>query len=612
MIVLLRVVQNINSGKIEDDIPPLHGGSREVNQVYTSFAKLYKIVRVSNSAFFSRNLHWACHFVRDALQLFTKVDDQKAIAIASANLGSTLLAINCGRPRENRSTCLILDSCCCAKEAFTHFDLAVSSGTEDFTNATEMSRKAQFAEQLSDRLFNRGLYFLLSQSDPCATEDFEELGIQDLVKAQALDHDVQEYWINNGLLMEKSGVLFDRLMRRLNGLCTLLENDIHQQIWDAKSLVLDCHRLLSTAWEEPSAPIFKEVSEIGRLQQLEGALIHLEILRGNEAEAARVAMRMFVEDEFINENSFHYAADALLKYMTIGLSCDSSPSSSWSLLTRASLQRDVRNMLKSCKQTSLQTRKCLFLCVEFSEDSHLTKLELRDQLLETYDSQCQLEDYFGMLALNANHFGSTTSNSGAIQLNLESKRHKQREQRKTIESGLDTLAHNNMVTNPTSSIGSLGDFRLGKTKVASKTSKGIVAALEKVLRSDASAVYDTYILYITDGPKENWDWKALLALKSKIEDVNAKRRGDIHLMILDLEREVSTPHKGGDEEEGPGAFSTTCRSLCRVSQGSVYLKGSWSNLAESFDEIRSSLSSSGNTATTCSNALLSGITMEKF
>jgi len=59
MLVLLCIVQSINQGKIEYDIPPLTGGSSEVHQVYNCFSKLYKIVRISNVAFFSGNLVFA-------------------------------------------------------------------------------------------------------------------------------------------------------------------------------------------------------------------------------------------------------------------------------------------------------------------------------------------------------------------------------------------------------------------------------------------------------------------------------------------------------------------------------------------------------------------------
>ena len=38
--------------------PPLEGGCKEVQDVYTTFAKLNKIIKVSNTSFFLGNLHF--------------------------------------------------------------------------------------------------------------------------------------------------------------------------------------------------------------------------------------------------------------------------------------------------------------------------------------------------------------------------------------------------------------------------------------------------------------------------------------------------------------------------------------------------------------------------
>ena len=93
MVTLLQVVQAINVNRNESGIPPMKGGSSEVVQVYHLFSKLYKIVRGSNVAFFSGNLAWAYNFINEALKLFRKVGDEKAIGIACSNLGNTLHAI---------------------------------------------------------------------------------------------------------------------------------------------------------------------------------------------------------------------------------------------------------------------------------------------------------------------------------------------------------------------------------------------------------------------------------------------------------------------------------------------------------------------------------------
>ncbi|CAB9519606.1 expressed unknown protein [Seminavis robusta] len=600
---LLSVVRQINAGKIDEDIAPLFGGSREVNQVYTSFAKLYKIVRVSNGAFFSKNLHWACHFVRDALKLFTKIDDRKAIAIASGNLGSTLLAINCSRPREGRCSCLVVDSVCCVKEAFLHFERSVGSGTEDFQTAPDMFMKVEFAEQLADRLFNRGMYFLLSKEDPCAGDNFETQGLEDLMKVQALDLDVLEYWIHNGMLKQKTSILFDRLLRRLHGLCVLMENDISQDIWDPKSLAYDCHRLLTASWDQPGEPLFEEFTQIGRLQQLEGALINMQLQKHQETDAARIAMRMLVEDEFIDDGAFQHAADAVLQFTSQEVPSDLS----WSLLSKASAQRDIRDMLKSCKQTCVRTQKCVYFCLELSEARHLSSPDLRHRLLSLYDSHCRDDDFFGLVASDGRN--PFMSGNNIIQLDMECKQQRQGEQRRGIESALDALGQDPVwksapsAAKMLSSAGSV-EFRFK----APPSCKALTTALEKVVASEASSIYDSYIVYVTDGPKRNWDWKVLQSLKSRIEEINAKRKGDIHLILLDLEEQ---PEAAPEAEHGKATTASACRSLCRVSRGSAYIRAPLSGLEEGFAALKSSLSNAYR-GTACSNTLLSSITMEKF
>jgi hypothetical protein len=93
MIVLLRTVKAINKNSIDHEIPPLHGGSREIHQVYACFAKIVRAVQMSNTAFFSGDLTWAFDFINDALHLFRMMENQKAQGIACSNLVNTLQAM---------------------------------------------------------------------------------------------------------------------------------------------------------------------------------------------------------------------------------------------------------------------------------------------------------------------------------------------------------------------------------------------------------------------------------------------------------------------------------------------------------------------------------------
>ena len=60
------------------------------------------------------------------------------------------------------------------------YDKAVELGVEEYelslTADIDNSVRAEYAQQLSNRYFNRGVFYLLMESDPCAPEDAYERG----------------------------------------------------------------------------------------------------------------------------------------------------------------------------------------------------------------------------------------------------------------------------------------------------------------------------------------------------------------------------------------------------------------------------------------------------
>ena len=68
-------------------------GSRETIAVAETVQTLYKIVRCGNYAFFAGDLDKAYAVLRDALRLFERLDNKKAVGIVSNNLGNLLLVI---------------------------------------------------------------------------------------------------------------------------------------------------------------------------------------------------------------------------------------------------------------------------------------------------------------------------------------------------------------------------------------------------------------------------------------------------------------------------------------------------------------------------------------
>lgn len=556
MITLLGAVQNINSGRVEDDFPPLVGGSREVNRVYNTFSKLYKIVRISNTAFFSGNLKWAFHFVVDALLLFRKVGDEKAVAIACNNLGNTLYAA-----QYHETSAFELgeetvgndgDDSDAIALALKHYDEAISQGQKDFDSAVEPELKCDFALQLSDRLFNRGLFLLLIAEESNAPEDARDRGYSDIQRSRSLDYDVKDYMLANKLLLKRSAEYFSRLITRINGLADFYGDEGLSQVWDVKELLDDADQLLFAAWNEPNAPLFEEINRVGRLQELEGAAILLWSKMGNDAEAARLAMRMFSEDQYILESAFVRAGEALLRVLR-----DDGESLTFTKKTVSCAREDLRRMSKSCKNVSLDVGKCMVFAVEVNEgwegDALLEKIN--ENCLRLYDRHCAENDYIGICAYGTED--TLTTEIG---------------QRERTSGRQRELLHR--VTSST----------------AERANPVFPLAVQMVI--DSQTTCDSYLVVIFDGYA--WASEACASIRSRIERLNRERNALIHLFIIGLDVEDESARED-------------CQRLCSVSKLSFYQDATLENVDSIFEDLTAVVS-----GRRVSNGTLKGITMQKF
>jgi tetratricopeptide (TPR) repeat protein len=341
IITLLEIVRDINSGIFSYDIPPLLGGCRESMRVFSIFSRLNKIVMVSNTAFFSRNIDRANHFLNTALHLFRKIDDEKAIGVASNNLANTLYAklhhesqttkdsSDCGNP-------------CMVKEALQHYDKAVNVSQKEFESAAACD-KARFAERLGDRLFNRGLFLVFCADYDCAPSDAQSRGYEDISRARIIHYEVKDYLLENKLLFEQAGPYWNRLIRRINCLLALYHDDGLRERWDAETLLDEADQLMMAAWQIPTAPLFHDVTPTGRRQQLEGSAILLCLQIGQYEQAFHLSMRMFAQDEYLLESSCVPAAEALLSIAESG-----------EMQLSAKLQGELKQMLKNRSRSPME------------------------------------------------------------------------------------------------------------------------------------------------------------------------------------------------------------------------------------------------------------------
>jgi tetratricopeptide (TPR) repeat protein len=561
MISLLDVVRCVNEGRIGDVLPPLEGGSREVHQVYTSFVKLYKILQISNSSFFSGDLDWALHAANDALQLFQKIEDEKAISIASNNLGNTLLALSVDR--RTAGTCLCSDDGeCCVKVALECYEEAIHAATQEFYGVETDAQRCEFAEQLADRLFNRAMCLLLTADDPCAPQKARDQAFADLHLAKQYDQGVKDFLLASKSLFKASDIVFERSLRRLCGLAQLIKIDSDVwQVWDIYDLVDHSDLMLQAAWNQSNAPLFRSMNRIGRLQQLEGAVASIEFASGNFKDAALLSTRMLIEDEYIFESAFVEAADCLLRYMH-----NTDLAHHWSKTSLSKLKQEIRQMRKSAKKGTLDIGRSYILCFDLSGQWNGTEVteELKFECLDFYEENCLVTDSFGVVVFDPQK-GDLCTLKPAVKAQNEAT------QRDAIVSATTGMA-------------------------CSKFSPALPHGLKMAIESASSTASDVYLIYVSDG--HAWSEETYTPLQEKIQKASRHSSASIDIIVIGLE--VENPQ-----------FEESCKNLCLAtrSRDSRYISTDMSSIDQAFEKVER-LMNSGTSID--GNRLMHGLTMQKF
>ncbi|KAL3919467.1 MAG: hypothetical protein SGILL_003738, partial [Bacillariaceae sp.] len=563
IINLLQIVKRVNEGRIDDALPPLNGGSREVHQVYTSFAKLYKMLQVSNTSFFSGNLDLALHTAGDAFKLFQKIGDDKAIAIVSNNLGNTLFAL--ALDRRKPSACLSSDDGeCCVKAALDFYDKAVDSGTRDFNGVDSDAEKCEFAQQLGDRHFNRALCLLQTSDDPCAPENAKEQAFADLHLAKQYDQGVKEYMLASRTLLDHSDVIFERSVRRLYGLSQLakIDSDVWQ-VWDIYDLVDHSDLMLQAAWNQPDAPLFRTMNRVGRLQQLEGATASVEFSSGNFKDGALLSTRMLVEDEYIIESAFVEAADCLLRY-----SRDADQAKAFSPVTLSRLKQELRQMRKTAKKGTMAQAlgRSYIFCFELSGHWNSTDAlhDLQFECLTFYEENCNLADSFGVVSYDPQD-GKVRS-------------------LKPTQRSVNDNAQRDAIVAATTGV------------ACSRFAPALQEAVKMAIDAATSTASDVYLIYISDG--QAWNKEIFEPLRGKIAKASRHRSASIDVLALGLEVQNTE-------------FEQGCKDLCLAtrSRDSQYIATGMDSMEEAFDSVDSLINAG---VSFDRNRFQHGLTMEKF
>ena len=441
------------------------------------------------------------------------------------------------------------------------YDEAISIAHQQLDEAPSDEEKAEFTQQLADRLFNRALFLLLVSNEECSPEDARGTALSDIRNVRRMDDDVREFWIDRKLLLGRSADYFLRLLQRAFGLLEFYGDEELRSYWDANDLVGDADRFLFAAWDQPSAALFKQISRIGRLQQLEALAMRLDLCRGRTEEAACLAMRKFAEDEYLIESSFVMSATVLLTV----LRDDSEWSGAWTSKAKSSVRADLRKMLRSCKEANLDIGKCLVFAMEINERWHAHPLleRINVRCLELYDECCLSDDYMGLVAYTTH---------GDLNVQLGIKAENEARQRTSLD--------------------------LATTTTSEQVCPSFALAMQMLIDSPASGENDSFVVVLTDGYSWDSDFSTQTTIKAQIDRLCYDRQTKIHVIILGMDVE---------EEE----VVEQCKMMCTLSKHSLYVDIDEDNVDDIFDEvgalIRGETSKHGRARVNSQ-----GLTMEKF
>ncbi|CAB9503300.1 expressed unknown protein [Seminavis robusta] len=323
MLHLLELIKTINRMKDGEDRPepPMDRlyGSWEVLNVTCTMERLYKVIRSANAAFFAGDVETAYEVLKDALKLFKRLGNKKAIGVACNNLGNTLLAAYrtlkatkqkriCGFKKKE----IIAKGTACFHEAIQQGEKAY----DDFYEREGWSPNClDFMQHLSNRYFNRAMFLLTVKADHPKPDEIQELGMRDLQISRDMDVEIVDEGTQVGWDVRGPDKTFEVMLSRFKGHLVLLEmgysDEFELEEWMLEAVALVRKELKN----QDTSVLFHELGPAGRMQQIEHELVHYFMLQKDYKTAARIGIRMLYEDEFTLPSAQLLAVRALLMHV---------------------------------------------------------------------------------------------------------------------------------------------------------------------------------------------------------------------------------------------------------------------------------------------------------
>jgi len=149
-----------------------------------------------------------------------------------------------------------------------------------------------------------------------ANKDSESMGVSDLNRAKSLDAEAHLMWRERGQLLGKAKDEFNTIVRRFRGILTLVEDVHFRDVWGLERLIEMADDIVRNP-QYSNSSLFEEVSIVARKQQILDMQMQYALSKGDVPSAARIAIKILVEDEYIIDTVIMNCVTTLNKYYGI-------------------------------------------------------------------------------------------------------------------------------------------------------------------------------------------------------------------------------------------------------------------------------------------------------
>jgi len=276
------------------------------------------VVRSANTAFYAGEFEAAYYVLVDALRLFRRLDNKKAIGIACNNLGNTMMGMYQEMTKDNLQKLAGLTRRQLVVKGISYYHEAIELGEKAYDEFYELHGWTpiclDFMQHLSNRYFNRALFLLTVKDTHERPDELEDLGKRDLQITHDMDAEVVAYgeeigWEANDRI-EK---LFNVKIVRSCGYNLLLGLGYEDE-WDVKDILDEAFDIINVERKHPNSALFSRVTFAGRLQEVETEIMKYFQATGDIKTAATVAIRCLFEDEKVFVDAQSRAIEVLLEY----------------------------------------------------------------------------------------------------------------------------------------------------------------------------------------------------------------------------------------------------------------------------------------------------------